>query len=64
MEHPTGERTEEILNRYDIRYLVLYKDMPNREIVPYWRLFEDPPDLYRQVFENEGVLIVKPRESP
>jgi hypothetical protein len=61
MHNPVGERTDEILDRYDVRYIVLYKDMPNRGIMPWWRLFDARPDRYRQVFENDDVLIVEPR---
>jgi hypothetical protein len=56
MDHPVGERTESILRRYDVRYVVLYKHMPDRTIIPWWRFFEARPD----VFENSDVLIVKP----
>lgn len=61
MNHPEGPLTERYLERYDIRYLVLFKDMPDREVVPYWTLFDDPGLPYDTVFENEDVLIVEPR---
>src|SRR5919199_1509159 len=61
MNHPEGERTEQILKKYDVRYVVLYKREPDRPVLPYWRLFEDRPNLYRTVFENKAVLIVARR---
>ena len=61
MEYPAGERTRSLLRNYDVRYVALFKDMPDRDIVPYWRDFTNHADLYRIVFENEDVLIVEPR---
>ena len=58
--NPTGERSSRTLERYDVRYVVLYKDMPDRPTADYWRRFEAHPDLYPAVFENEDVLIVEP----
>jgi hypothetical protein len=60
--HPDGGRTESILRERDVRYLVLYKNMPDRPTTDFWRLFEAHPDLYRTAFENRDVLIVEPRE--
>jgi len=59
--HPEGGRTERILQERDVRYVVLYKDMPDRPTADFWRLFEAHPDLYRTAFENRDVLIVEPR---
>lgn len=61
MNHPEGPLTERYLERYDIRYLVFFKEMPDREVVPYWTLFDEPGLPYETVFENEDVLIVEPR---
>ena len=61
--HPGDERTANLLEKHDVRYVVLYKDMPDRVTRDYWRLFETRPDLYRAVFENEDVLIVTRRET-
>jgi hypothetical protein len=63
MKHPKGERTDQILEEYDVRYVVLYKDMPDRPTADYWKNFEARPGLYRTVFENEDVLIVTGRET-
>ncbi len=61
MHHPRAERTDQLLREYDVRYVVLYKNMPDRPTVDYWKLFEAQPNLYRTAFENEDVLIVTRR---
>jgi hypothetical protein len=63
MRHPQGGRTDEILEKYDIRYIVLYKNMPDRPTIDFWKGFKARPWLYRTVFENEDVLIVARRET-
>lgn len=64
MNNPAGERVPELLQRHDVDYVVLYKRMPDRGVVPYWIGFAERPDLYEPVFENEAVLIVEPRRTP
>jgi hypothetical protein len=64
MTHPGGERTDQLLRKHDVRYVVLYKDMPDRPTTDYWREFKAWPNLYRTVFENEDVLIVTRRQGP
>ena len=61
MHHPKGERTDQLLRKHDVRYVVLYKNMPDRPTVDYWMHFKAQPDLYRTTFENEDVLIVTRR---
>jgi hypothetical protein len=61
MNHLEGEHTAQILKKYDIRYIVHYKREPDRQVTPYWKLFKAYPNLYRKVFENSDVLIVKER---
>jgi hypothetical protein len=66
MHHPGGERTPQLLKRYDVRYIVLYKYLPDRPIRPnqgYWKSFKAWPELYRIAFENDDVLIVAPRRA-
>jgi hypothetical protein len=58
LHHPDGERTDQLLVEHDVRYIVLYKAMPDRPTIDYWKSFKARPDLYRTVFENEDVLIV------
>ena len=61
MYHPAGGKTQDLLEKHDVRYVVLYKKMPDRPVTPFWRIFEPRPDLYENVFENEAVLILRPR---
>ncbi|CAA9456805.1 MAG: FIG01030056: hypothetical protein [uncultured Rubrobacteraceae bacterium] len=57
--NPAGERATSTFEKYDVRYVVLYKNMPDRPTADYWRRFEARPDLYPTVFENRDVLIVQ-----
>ena len=52
--HPQGERTRNIIGRYDLRYAVLSKNYPDTDI----SAFKNGP--YRKVFENEAVVIFAP----
>jgi hypothetical protein len=61
--HPKDERTQGLLEKHDIRYIVLYKSMPDRPTTDYWRIFKGLPDRYRTAFENGDVLIVARRET-
>jgi hypothetical protein len=58
LHHPKGERTDQLLQEHDVRYIVLYKKMPDRPTIDYWKNFRARPDLYQTAFENEDVLIV------
>jgi hypothetical protein len=62
INNPAGERTDGLLEKHDVRYIVLYKNMPDRPTQNYWKAFAARPDLYRTVFQNEDVLIVARRE--
>ena len=57
LHHPTGNRTEQIVKKYDVRRIVLYKDYPGVR----WRAFRSHPALYQMSFENEDVVIFTPR---
>ncbi len=59
LQHPDGERTGEILERHDIRYVVIAKGYPGVD----WQAFAGRPDLYRTAFENDTVAIFEPREG-
>ncbi|MDN5696928.1 MAG: hypothetical protein L0G70_03005, partial [Rubrobacter sp.] len=63
MGNPESPLTRAYIQEYDIRYIVLFKDLPDRGVVPYWTLFEDPGLPYATVFENSDALIVEPRFS-
>lgn len=57
LRHPSGERTRKIIDRYDIRYVVLSKEYPGTDP----RSFALEENLYRKVFENDTVVIFAPR---
>jgi hypothetical protein len=59
--HPDHQRTDRILSTHDVRYIVLYKNMPDGPTQDYWPSFEDHPNLYRATFENRDVLTVERR---
>lgn len=63
VRHPDSQRTDRVLGAYDVRYIVLYKNMPDRPTQDYWKRFRDRPDLYRTTFENDAVLIVRRRDT-
>src|SRR5215204_3598003 len=54
--HPVGERTASLLDRYDVRYVVLFKKYPG---VP-WRAFEGATDAYENEFENRTMIVLSP----
>jgi hypothetical protein len=57
LRHPGGERTSRILSENDVRYVVFHKRYPTID----WRTFQERPDLYAKVFENESVVIFELR---
>ena len=61
IQHPKGDLTNRLLERHEVEYIVLYKSMPDRPTIDYWRLFRTSPDVYRVAFENDDVLIVARR---
>ncbi|MDQ3316479.1 MAG: hypothetical protein M3522_03995, partial [Actinomycetota bacterium] len=61
--NPTSEQASGTLKEYDVRYVVLYKNMPDRPTIDYWRRFEANPGLYPPVFENRDVLVVSARRA-
>ena len=58
--NPDDERALRMLDEHDVRYVVIYKNMPDRPAEDYWRLFEAQPDLYRIAFQNRDVVILRP----
>ena len=58
---PEGEPTRRLIDKHDVRYVVLYKNMPDRPTADFWTGFKARPELYENVFENEDVLIVVPK---
>jgi hypothetical protein len=55
---PASERAARAIREHDVRYVVLYKNLPDRPTADYWRRFKARPDLYPTAFENRDVLIV------
>ncbi|MGI8649292.1 MAG: hypothetical protein ACR2KW_02770 [Rubrobacter sp.] len=64
MEEPGSPEAASILEKYDVRYVVIFKSLPDREVRVYWSLFDAYPELYDTVFENPDVVIFAPREDP
>ena len=58
LHHPQSERTQNIIEENDVRYIVFYKRYPAG--MP-WPAYAESDD-YRKVYENEGVIIFAPRE--
>jgi hypothetical protein len=58
--HPVGDRTESVLERYDVRYVVLFKKYPGVS----WRAFDKAPNAYENQFENGTIIILSQRETP
>ncbi len=58
--HPNDEQTFQLLEKYDMRYVVLYKRfLPPRETD--FRTFKSSKS-YEEVFENERVVILAPKK--
>ncbi len=60
MKNPDDERALQMLRDHDVRYVVIYKNMPDRLTEDYWRLFRSHPDLYHIAFQNRDVVIFQP----
>lgn len=67
VENPASPRTAEILEEYDVRYIVFYKRFaPGTtwgSTTPggWWREYQNLPELYAPAFENESVAIFEPK---
>ncbi len=54
----------EILDKYDVRYVVFYKRMPPHselggKVPEVWKKFLLYPNLYQKAFENKSVIVFK-----
>ena len=58
LHHPADERTENIIEENDVRYIVFYKRYAGMA----WPEYAQRDDLYQKVYENESVIIFAPRE--
>lgn len=52
LKHPTGEKTERIMQENDVRYVVFHKRYPGISWLPYAR----QKDLYTVAYQNESVI--------
>jgi hypothetical protein len=59
LHHPGGRHTQRILEKQNVRYIVIYKGYPGVS----WRAFERLPEMYRKAFENRSVVIFAPRRG-
>lgn len=57
LEHPDSEKTQRLIEEYDVRYVVVSKLYP----VGIWELTPPPTILYKTAFENKSVIIFTPR---
>jgi hypothetical protein len=57
LRDPTGERTARLIEKYDVRYIVFYKDSPDAD----WRRYALQRKLYKTLFQNDSVIIFAPR---
>ena len=58
LTRPADELTGRLIQRYDIRYIVIEKRPDSAH-----ELYDDLPRLYRKTFENEEAAIFAPREE-
>lgn len=59
LKHPTGERTESIMEQNDVRYVIFHKRYPGIGYLPY----AEREDLYRVAYENPSVIVFEPRDA-
>lgn len=59
LENPDGRRTRGIIEKYDVRYVMIDKRNPTVD----WRTFGARPDLYRVAFENDAAIVFEPRRE-
>lgn len=57
LKHPEGEKTQRLLDEYDIRYIVISKLYP----IGFWQFYPPPENLYKTVFENKSAIIFTPK---
>jgi len=57
LRNPTGERTAHLIEKNHVRYIVFHKSSPDAD----WRLYALRKNLYKTVFQNDGVIIFAPR---
>jgi hypothetical protein len=63
MNHPADEHSQRLLKQHDVRYVVLYKDLPTSPPLYQWQTFKAYPEVYKVAFENRAVLILDPQKA-
>ena len=58
LKHPTGEKTQRIMQENDVRYVIFHKRYPGISWLPY----AQNRDLYRIAYQNPSVVIFEPRD--
>lgn len=56
LDHPTSNRTQRIIDRYDIRFVVLFTPSPAADLASY----QANPELFRKVYGNTTMQIYAP----
>ncbi|MDQ3363797.1 MAG: hypothetical protein M3534_19460, partial [Actinomycetota bacterium] len=59
LKHPTGEKTQQIMQENDVRYVVFHKRYPGISWIPY----AQHEDLYKVSYQNESVIVFEPRDA-
>jgi hypothetical protein len=59
LKHPTGKKTESIMEEYDVRYVVFHKRYPGVSYLPY----TERKDLYTVAYQNPSVIVFEPRDA-
>ena len=57
LKHPTGEKTQRIMQENDVRYVIFHKRYPGISWLPY----AEQRDLYKISYQNPSVVIFEPR---
>ena len=58
LRNPTDERTAQLIENNDVRYIVFHKSSPDAD----WGRYALEKDLYETVFQNGSVIIFAPRD--
>lgn len=56
LEHPISNRTERIIERYDVRFVVLFTPAPAADLASY----QANPEFFREVYRNDTMEIYAP----
>ena len=59
LKHPTGEKTQRIMQENDVRYVIFHKRYPGISWLPY----AEQKDLYKIAYQNPSVVVFEPRDA-